>query len=167
MAPPLKNAMSERAADQLIARLAPTVIECFRGRGAIDFRVSPADPSTVHVCILFARGVDHQGALVELKALAQAAGFCFDGESVNQHSISLRVAAQPQSVAATSGAEIVVLAPPARNARPARMPFPLVDAPANGTDPTKIARRLLRRAAAVWFRWRSLLVPLRLSQPAK
>ena len=161
--------MNECSADQLIARLAPAVIECFRGRGAIDFRVSPADPSTVHVCILFARGVDHQGALAELKALAQAADLCFDAEIVNQHSISLRVAAQPQSVAAAKpAAEIVVLMPPARSARPARTPFPLIDAPSNANHPAKIARRLLRRAVAAWLRWRSLLLmPLRLSQPVK
>lgn len=168
MAPPLQTAMNECSADQLIARLAPAVIECFRGRGAIDFRVSPADPSTVHVCILFARGVDHQGALAELQTLAQAAGLRFDGEIVNQHSISLRVAAQPEKAAAAKPeAEIVVLAP-ARSARPARAPFPLIDVPPNANRPTKIARRLLRRAAAVWLRWRSLLLmPLRLSQPAK
>src|SRR5690348_10582616 len=136
--------MNECSADQLIARLAPAVIECFRGRGAIDFRVSPADPGTVHVCILFARGVDHQGALAELKALAQAAGLCFGGEFVNQHSISLCIAVQPQRVAA---AEVVMLMPTSRSARPARKYFPLTDGPQSANLPSKNARRLLRRAS--------------------
>jgi hypothetical protein len=160
--------MSECSADHLIARLAPAVIECFRGRGAIDFRVSPADPSSVHVCILFARGVDHESALAELKALARAADLGVDGEMVNQHSISIRVAAQPQGAeAAKPAAEIVMLPSAMRSVRQIRTPFPSIDPPSNANHPTKIARRLLRRVAATWFRWRSLLAPPRLSQPAK
>jgi hypothetical protein len=159
--------MTEFSADGLIARLAPGVIDCFQGRGAIDFRVPPGEPDKLHVSILFSHGLDPREALEDLKSLAERAGLQVACGEATEHSVSIAIAALRQVPAAAEPHGVVVWVAPAAAVA---MSDDLREGAYSGIprehDPRRSAHALLRRVSTAWARWRPALLATKPLQPA-
>jgi hypothetical protein len=159
--------MTEYSADGLIARLAPSVIDRFQGRGAIDFRVPLGEPDKLHISILFSRGLDPREALQDLKSLAERAGLRVAHEEATGHSVSIAIPAL-RHVAEAAGPRGVVLwvAPAAAVALSDDFREGAYSGISRDHDPRRSAHALFRRVSAAWGRWRSVLLPTKPLQPA-
>jgi hypothetical protein len=159
--------MTELSADGLIARLAPSVMDCFKGRGAVDFRVPPGEPDKLQISVLFSHGLDPRGALADLKSLAERAGLAVEGEQATEHSVSIAIPAlRPASATAAPRGVVVWVAPTAAVV----ISDDLWEGSYTGVSRRRQAARgvqtLVRLISAVWVRWRSLLLPGKPLQPA-
>jgi hypothetical protein len=156
--------MTEYSADGLIARLAPSVIDRFQGRGAIDFRVPPGEPDKLHVSILFSRGLDPEEALEDLRSLAERAGLRVAKEEATEHSVSIAIPALRQVPEAV--APLLWVAPAAAVAMADDFWEDAYSGLSRDRDPLPSAYALFQRVSAAWARWRSLLLPTKPLQPA-
>lgn len=152
--------MTEFLANGLIARLAPGVIDCFKGRGAVDFRVPPGEPGKLQISVLFSHGLDPSGALADLKSLAERAGLPVADEQASQHGVSIAIPALRQAGAVAAARSVFVWVAPAaavfisddlREGSFAGAP--------RRRNTTRGVHTLGHAIAALWMRWRSLLLP--------
>jgi hypothetical protein len=165
-AKPDRTTMSEYSADGLIARLAPSVIDHFQGRGAIDFRVAPGEPDRLHVSILFSHGLDPLEAMAGLKSVAERAGLLVADERTTQHSVSIAVPVARQVHGEIPRPSIVWAAPSAAVAIADDLRESIYAAARNQPVAGWGAHALGRLLSATWSRWRSVLQPTKPLQPA-
>jgi hypothetical protein len=159
--------MTEFSADGLIARLAPGVMDCFKGRGAVDFRVPPGEPDKLQISILFSHGLDPRGALADLKSVAERAGLPIADEQATEHSVSIAIPALRPAGAIVAPRGVILWVAPAATVV---MSDDLSEGSYTGVAHRRHAGRsiqaLFHRVSTAWLRWRALLLPGKPLQPA-
>lgn len=91
--------MNRLTTNELMARLAPRVLEHFEGRGMIDLRVFPNRPETLFVYVHFFCELGDPVDLELLQALAAEAGVAVERGCCYGHTVWIEVrAASPAGV---------------------------------------------------------------------